>query len=78
MICVVHLKAKKDFEQRADEMAKLLEYVIKYNVEKTFIVGDFNEEKEEVKEIINRKDKFEEYKKYVEDKFEQETGYNAL
>lgn len=52
LICVVHLKAKKDFEKRADELYQLSEYVQKYNIDRTFIMGDFNEEQDDIVEFL--------------------------
>lgn len=52
LVCVVHLKAKKDYEMRADELLMVMEEIERQNVKRIFIVGDFNEEQEDVADFL--------------------------
>lgn len=46
---------------RADEMLMLMQEIEKQDVERTFIVGDFNEEQEDVVDFIKSENLMESY-----------------
>lgn len=70
LVCIVHLKAKKDYEKRADELYMVSEEIKKFGVKKTFLMGDFNEEQDDIEAFLTSTNTIvDSYRLYVFQKF---------